>query len=344
MYTIKQVSERLKINPNALRFYEEKGLVNPCRGENGYRDYSVEDISRLEIIVLYRKMGFSIEAIGKLVQDNRNRELLNQFVAQYSILNHHIHTMCTVRETLGKCVEELLDKSVLNSHILERMEQTAEIIAISEEWEDKWDFDSWAENYDTDIRKKGSGLDFYHNYNRVLSTTANAILSGKVVEIGIGTGNLAKAALEKGILPENYIGIDQSVNMLKEARKKCPDILLRIGDFLHLPLENSTCDSIVTSYAFHHCTHEEKVLAISEMNRILKGQGRIIITDLMFTDSSNRRRYEEACTVREREDLKDEYFGNINEIEAMLSSYGFRCIHKRIDDLIWMIVADRDKK
>lgn len=54
MYTIKQISERLKIN--AIRFYEKKRLIIPKREGNNYRLYDVNDISRLEMIVLYRKM------------------------------------------------------------------------------------------------------------------------------------------------------------------------------------------------------------------------------------------------------------------------------------------------
>lgn len=37
MYTIHQLSEMLKVNSNAIRFYEKKGLIYPKRSENGYR-------------------------------------------------------------------------------------------------------------------------------------------------------------------------------------------------------------------------------------------------------------------------------------------------------------------
>lgn len=35
MYSIKQVATRLNCNPNAIRFYERKGLVNLYSDENG---------------------------------------------------------------------------------------------------------------------------------------------------------------------------------------------------------------------------------------------------------------------------------------------------------------------
>lgn len=341
MYTIKQVSEKLNIQANAVRFYEEKGLISPERGENNYREYRVEDISRLEMIILYRKMGFSIEAIGAIMAPHSGDELLNQFVAQYNIMNQHIHTMTKVRETLGESIELMLNSCDFNDEVLDKMEKTAEIITASNEWEDKWNFDNWAVHYDEDIRKGGQGLDFYAHYDEVMSVAAGAVKGERVVEIGVGTGNLAAEILKKGIEPENYTGVDQSLNMLKEARKKCPGIELRIGTFLQLPLSDNVCDTVISSYAFHHCSHDEKILAIAEMDRIIAGQGRIVIADLMFADEDARKAYEENCSESARDALGDEFFGNADEMEEMLGAQGYECEDKQVDDLIWVIRADK---
>lgn len=223
--------------------------------------------------------------------------------------------------------------------MLRKLEHTSEIIAKSCNWKDEWNFGSWAESYDQDIRIPGSGLDFYKNYDEVMARTAAGVCGEKVVEIGIGTGNLAKKILENGIDEKRYIGIDQSVNMLKQAKKKCPGIELRIGTYLQLPLGEKECDTIVSSYAFHHCDHQEKKLAIAEMDRVLNYHGKIIITDLMFENMDARKAFENGCTDRERKDLADEYFGNVDEIEEIFASHGFSCQHEQIDHLIWMITA-----
>lgn len=52
-----------------IRFYEKKGLLTPLRKEeSGYRDYTIEDVSRLKTILLYRKMGLSVETIYLVFQ------------------------------------------------------------------------------------------------------------------------------------------------------------------------------------------------------------------------------------------------------------------------------------
>lgn len=62
--TIKEVEQILEIPRATVRFYEKEGLVNPSRGENSYRDYSNEDVEKLRKIVIFRKIGMSVEDIN----------------------------------------------------------------------------------------------------------------------------------------------------------------------------------------------------------------------------------------------------------------------------------------
>ncbi|MFT6557470.1 Cu(I)-responsive transcriptional regulator [Sneathiella sp.] len=49
------------LSPKTIRYYEDIKLINPGRAENGYRDYSNEDVHFLGFIRRARDLGFSIE-------------------------------------------------------------------------------------------------------------------------------------------------------------------------------------------------------------------------------------------------------------------------------------------
>ena len=66
---INKVEELVGISKKNIRFYEEKGLLNPMRNaENGYREYSEEDVESLRKIKLLRHLSIPIEEILKLQQ------------------------------------------------------------------------------------------------------------------------------------------------------------------------------------------------------------------------------------------------------------------------------------
>ena len=55
---IGEVANETGLSISNIRFYEKKGLLRPERKEeSGYRDYTAEDVNRLKMILLYRKMG-----------------------------------------------------------------------------------------------------------------------------------------------------------------------------------------------------------------------------------------------------------------------------------------------
>ena len=80
---INQVEQLVGITKKNIRFYEEQGLLSPGRNrENGYRDYTEEDVKKLEQIKLLRKLGLPLEEIRMMqagkstVADSMKRHLV----------------------------------------------------------------------------------------------------------------------------------------------------------------------------------------------------------------------------------------------------------------------------
>ena len=66
---IKELENTLSISRSNIRFYEKQGLFSPERKDNNYREYTEQDIEVLKEIIIYRKMGFTVEEI-KLIQND----------------------------------------------------------------------------------------------------------------------------------------------------------------------------------------------------------------------------------------------------------------------------------
>ena len=88
---IKEVQEKLKISSYTLRYYENMGLIQPYRDENGYRNYSEEDIHKIERIMFLRDINVPIEDI---------KDILDNKVTFQDVLDNHIEKVNTEIESL----------------------------------------------------------------------------------------------------------------------------------------------------------------------------------------------------------------------------------------------------
>ena len=95
-FSIRQVSEQLKISRDTLRYYDKQGLVCPVRGENNYRYYTRQDMFDLQYAQVLSFTGFTLSEISRLFELMRACDI-NNFPLILDILNEK-------REALAKRV------------------------------------------------------------------------------------------------------------------------------------------------------------------------------------------------------------------------------------------------
>lgn len=66
-YTIKDVSKRMGIPTDTLRYYDKNGIISPQRKVNRYRCYSEHDILKLEYLTVMKYAHFSLEEIRDML-------------------------------------------------------------------------------------------------------------------------------------------------------------------------------------------------------------------------------------------------------------------------------------
>lgn len=65
---IGDVAKRLGISQRSIRYYEERGLINPSRTEGRFRIYAESEVARLKTVLLLKDLGMSLEEIASLIQ------------------------------------------------------------------------------------------------------------------------------------------------------------------------------------------------------------------------------------------------------------------------------------
>jgi len=69
-YTVGRVAEIAGVTVRTLHHYDEIGLLTPGdRSSAGYRRYDDADLERLQQILLYRELGFTLEEITAILDD-----------------------------------------------------------------------------------------------------------------------------------------------------------------------------------------------------------------------------------------------------------------------------------
>ena len=69
MFSIGSLSKKTGVKVPTIRYYEQIGLIDPVvRTEGNQRRYGNTELDRLGFIRHARDLGFSIEAIGKLIE------------------------------------------------------------------------------------------------------------------------------------------------------------------------------------------------------------------------------------------------------------------------------------
>ena len=65
-YSIQHLSKLYEITPRTIRFYEDKGIINPER-QGVTRIFSERDKVRLELTLRGRRLGFSLDEIIEII-------------------------------------------------------------------------------------------------------------------------------------------------------------------------------------------------------------------------------------------------------------------------------------
>ena len=106
--SISALSIAYGLTPEALRYYEEKGLLSPDRtASSGFRRFSIADVQRLGIIKSLQRQGFSLDEIKRIMTHCPLAELVTMMDEKRAALREQIAQQNAVYERMT-CGTDLL--------------------------------------------------------------------------------------------------------------------------------------------------------------------------------------------------------------------------------------------
>lgn len=285
---INELSKRLGISTRTIRFYEQNGLLPSVEREhNQYRIFGEEDIWRLQTIIALREAGMAIKEIKQALEPQGlpdSQRLRYYLELQRSLLTTQWLEMKRMAETTDQMIDLLQTLQTLPiQEIYHLADQAKHLRELRQNWQDQWNFDQRAQTHDEDVQTRSED---YPHYEQALTYTAELIHATSEehgLDLGIGTGNLAGRLLTSGA---HLSGVDQSQEMLKQCKNKFPTIDTRIGNVLAIPYPDNHFHFVVSSFTFRHLNHQQQLLALTEIHRVLKPHGRLCLTDRIVARSA----------------------------------------------------------
>jgi ubiquinone/menaquinone biosynthesis C-methylase UbiE len=113
-----------------------------------------------------------------------------------------------------------------------------------------------------------------------------------VLDVGCGTGTLAIAAKKRVGVGGSVHGLDASMEMLgraeKKARRAGVEVCFKRGVAEALPFPDAQFNVVLSTVMFHHLPQKARLQCATEIRRVLKPDGRLLVVD--FEGFSDQKR------------------------------------------------------
>ena len=93
---INEFENLLGVSRATIRYYEDQGLVTPARTENGYRDYTDEEIRLFQKIIVLRKLGVGVPEIKDLIEGK---------TALHDVLTSNVERLRAQQDEIAAAIE-----------------------------------------------------------------------------------------------------------------------------------------------------------------------------------------------------------------------------------------------
>lgn len=367
-FTTGQLAKMAKVSVRTIRFYDSKNLLKPnfVDEDTGARFYTRDDFLKLEQVLLYKYLGFSIEEIKDLTITKNDKDfVIDSMHLQHKLIEDKMEQMQLVKDAIESTLKAYeKEKNIDWDKMLKITELTGMENSLNTQYKNSGNISARIDlhkNYS--INKKGwfpwlfdeiGFKDYIESHKADVKKKPGKHNKITVLEIGCGNGALWRENLKK--IPEDLhiVLSDVSLGMINDAEnslKKAAGKSAKLNSLLEnnfefmefdsniIPFEDESVDIVIANHMLFYFDKPDKVL--SEVKRVLKKGG------FLFASTYGSRHMKEITDlVKEFDDrialaAKDLYliFG-LDNGEKILKKY-FTNIEKNLyDDYLYVDKAE----
>lgn len=262
-YKTGEFAKMANVSQRTIRYYDKIGLLKPSFiMENGYRQYSEKDFIKLQKIIALKHLGFSIEDIFPVVNNNQNiKESLD---LQISLINSKIAHLQVLKDALQTSSRQIENHDFDWKNLISLVQMTNDDSKIVEQYMDSNNLKvriQLHEKYSTNPQGWFPWLYSQINFNGVY----------RLLEIGCGNGQL----WEKNTLNlrnREFFLSDSSEGMVKEVRDKYgSQFNCIVVDCEQIPFKDNYFDCIIANHVLFYLNDLDQ--GLKEIRRVLRPNG-----------------------------------------------------------------------
>lgn len=138
MWTVSEAAALAHVTVRTLHHYDEIGLLRPAeRSEGGYRLYGGPELERLHQILLWKELGFELDAIGRML-DAPALDRASALRAQRELLADEVRRMEAVARAVDRALESMERGETMDAEAMFQGFGEFDHLEVAQEAEERW--------------------------------------------------------------------------------------------------------------------------------------------------------------------------------------------------------------
>lgn len=271
-YTTGEFAEKAHVTLRTIRWYDSKNLLKPSAyTEGGARLYTDADLAKLQQILLFKYLGFSLDDIREMVMTGGDEEyLLGSLDIQKKLVQEKIEELNDVYQALDRT------KDAIEKHHGKELNAMLNLIHITGADQSLKTQYLNSTNVAARIRLHSEYSVNQEGWFPWLYRMSEIQDGMNILEIGCGNGALWLENMNH-IPPDVHITLsDISDGMLRDARNSINDERFSFSciNAEKIPFEDETFDVVYANHMLFYCENID--LVVKECRRVLKKGGKLI--------------------------------------------------------------------